>query len=284
MKDAQKFPRCSLKAAHRKQKLLMKTTLIGTLAIGAASAAMIGAASASVIASDDFTYADGALSGQNAGTGWASAWEKRGGTNTDAVTSGVGSATGDNSAVFDNQGVTYRTLSSTVTATGVTWVTVDMAFTAGNGGSSFIAIYLGLGDPPPAGDPTGGGQWSVGEQWGSTNWGVGSGADSTVPVSTDAAALHTLLFKIDHDAGKTDLWVNAADGALGAADSTNNLAPGAFDTVMFRAGGAGGTTRTVAFDNLIIADTLADVHVPEPSSAALLGLGGLALLRRRRRS
>ena len=263
----------------------MKHTLFNTLAIGAASAAMIGSASAVLIASDDFTYADGALTGQTGGTGWASAWEKRGGTNTDAVASGVGSATGDNSAVFDNQGATFRNLSSTVAATGVTWVTVDMAFSAGAHGTAFAAIFLGMGDPPATGDPTGGAGWSVGEQWASSEWSIGSSSYSGITASTDAAALDTLLFKVDHDAGTTELWVNAADGALGVADATAaTLAPGAFDTVMFRSGGAGGTTRTVAFDNLILGTELADVHtVPEPSSAALLGLGGLALILRRRK-
>ena len=279
------------------QLTIMKNTLFNTLAIGAASAAMIGSASAVVIAADDFSYPDGGLSGQNGGTGWDSlGWANRsvlGGNNvvdaTDAVLSGVASASGDNVSAagadpFGDQAVTFRSLGSTVAETGGTWVTVDMAFTAGAHGSAFVSIFLGLGDPPATGDPTSGSAWSVGEQWGSDKWSIGSASYSGVTASTDSAALDTLLFKIDHDLGVTGLWVNPADGALGAADAETNLAPGSFNSVMFRAGGQGGTTRTVAFDNLILATELVDVHtVPEPSSSALLGLAGLALILRRRK-
>ena len=43
--------------------------LFGALAIGAA------AAHGAIVASDDFSYPDGLLTGQNGGTGWSAAWD-----------------------------------------------------------------------------------------------------------------------------------------------------------------------------------------------------------------
>ena len=260
--------------------------------------ALVGSASAAIIASDDFSYADGALSGQNGGTGWATAWADRS-TLTgnavvdagDAVTSGVATVFGDNSGVFDDQGTTFRTLSSSIGGSGDIWLSIDMSFTSGAATDSFVSFQFRNGAPPATGDPTDGAQgaWRIGDEWTGTNWAVSSnstGASTTGTAST--GALDTLLVHIDYTAGTSSLWINAADGTtLGAPDASIATTPGTIDTVLLRAGGGGGTYRELSMDNLVIGTLESDVRivapVPEPFSAALLGLGGLALILRRRK-
>ncbi len=263
-------------------------------ALSAVSAALVGSSSAAIIASDDFNYTDGALAGQNGGTGWASAWENRignGAGNTDqgdAVTSGVATVFGDNSAVFDDQGTTYRNLTSTVAASGSVWVSVDMAFTEGLSTSSFVSLQFRTGDAPATGDPTdnANGAWRVGNEWTSLNWSVSTNTlNSTTTTPTSSTALDNLLVHIDYTAGTSSLWVNSVDGVpLGAADAQIAGTPSSFDTVLLRAGGGGTTFREMTLDNLTLATLESDVRtIPEPATTGLLGLSGLALLLRRRK-
>lgn len=262
----------------------MKRWQVGMLAATLCVGGLVLAqqANAAVVASDDFTYADGALAGASGGSGWAGAWAKRPGTNTDAVATGVGSVTGDNSAVFDNQGASYRTISGGAISTGDIWISVDMARTDANGtASSFVGFGLLAGAPPATGDPLLGTSLYVGETWAGATWDLQRGAVATGTGAT--TTMTNLVVHIDFTGGAIDLLVAPNKlAAPGAADASIAAVADAFDTILFRSGGAGATTRTLSFDNLVIGTTAADVgFVPEPASLALFGLGGLLMLRRR---
>lgn len=120
---------------------------------------------------------------------------------------------------------------------------------------------------------------------------------ATVWTTTSVALLNTALIRIDFGAGNVDtatLWMNPAPGdptlQTPSATTTGNFT---FDRVRPFAGNRnnqtldGVATPTNAaygsFDNFMIAESWNDIHpVPEPGSAVLAGLAGLALLRRRR--
>ena len=175
-------------------------------------------AHAVIIASDDFTYADGALEGSNGGSGWTGAWAKRPGTNTDAVNSGVASVFGNNSAVFDNQGASYRTMTEVIgDDENDVWIMVDMQRTSGAQTSAFVVFGLTFGAPPATGDPTG--AYFVGEEWGSSSWGV----TGTNIAGSDSTTMGTLVLHVNVATGDNELWLNPTSGQdLPAADVTKN--------------------------------------------------------------
>ncbi|NWK55082.1 PEP-CTERM sorting domain-containing protein [Verrucomicrobiaceae bacterium N1E253] len=82
-----------------------------------------------------------------------------------------------------------------------------------------------------------------------------------------------------------DMWVDPSDtssvAALGVADkawSGTDITPNSADWSQIRIG----TNDTISVSQLTAATTLAEA-VPEPSSTALIGLGGIALILRRRK-
>lgn len=115
----------------------------------------------------------------------------------------------------------------------------------------------------------------------SNGWGVQSGAN-TIAVDT---WYHVAVTKAGTSA---TIYINGsevANGSVGAGpDSFSNFNIGAWGTSRK----VDGTMDEVAIYNTALSDTRIAAHyaaasVPEPSSAALLGLGGLALILRRRK-
>ncbi len=85
-----------------------------------------------------------------------------------------------------------------------------------------------------------------------------------------------------------DLWLNpnlaGTTGFLGTAAATSDpyLSPGQVDGIVLAQSNIE-SSDLVKFDEYVIGETWGDVVVPEPASMVLLGLGGMALLRRRTR-
>ena len=265
-----------------------KTMKKSLLTMCAVYGTMIGTSSAVILASDDFTYADGPLAGNNGGTGWASAWEVRPLALVDTIVGGQAVVGGDNSLVFDQQATSYRNLATPVAAVGEVWMSVDLGFTSGGSDpNAFIGITFRSGDPADFGDPTDRG-WRVGDDWDGVADGftVEGGADGVATQSGfPSSVVSKVVVLIDYNLGSTSMWIDPANGPLGVPDAVDAGDAGTFDTFMIRTSGDGATYREATFDNFVLATTQAEVHnvVPEPSSSALLGLAGLVLILRRRK-
>ena len=125
----------------------------------------------------------------------------------------------------------------------------------------------------------------VGNSWPGLNYGIarpGAESESTIPyVVGTSARLVAKITVVDGGADNdlVELFVN--QGTEGTADASASYTIDDFTQLTHRAGNGSGQTT---LSNLIIADDYASAAaVPEPSSSALLGLGGLALILRRRK-
>jgi hypothetical protein len=164
-------------------------------------------------------------------------------------------------------------------------ITIDNNAGETGGGGFFTALQLYSGGSEKLG---------IGNDWNSLNWayfaGPGDDGNLTGPVPYVLGETVNIAVRVDFNASANDnftLWLNpvagVAEGSQAAAITTSITdRDGQFDNVRLRAGN--GLDAITTFDNIIFATEFADVvAVPEPSSAALIGLAGLALILRRRR-
>ncbi|MBX2850362.1 MAG: PEP-CTERM sorting domain-containing protein [Phycisphaeraceae bacterium] len=259
---------------------MFKTSLLAAVGVLASAQAFGG-----VIASDDFnSYSDGNLVGQGvAGSGWAGGWiNGPGGVGDKTVAGGAVQIVGSNSGAFRELATPFGT-SQTI------WISFDFHFTPpGNAGTvnTFGGLSLFVGTAG-SGEKT-----LLGDAFKKDVWGISSpgGLFENTSVSVfDAARTAVARITInDGSADVVDLWVGDNDtdpvdvsgGPLASLDQKNGSTPYDFAGVDHIRLGSGAASQ---FDNIILGDTAADVGaVPEPGSLALLGLGGLALIRRRR--
>jgi len=167
------------------------------------------------------------------------------------------------------------------------WLSVIAQKTGGPNNEAFGPLLLldgGPGDNFVMGirDPAGGksDNWSLGHRAGNTVF------DSSTAPTTD---LSWLVMRIDYNAGAEDvhLWVNPDPGTeplTGDADASVSDQNFTFDWIEVSAR----NDITGVVDEIRIGTEFADLTesddmsiVPEPASLALIGLGGLCLLRRR---
>ncbi|MEO0475030.1 MAG: PEP-CTERM sorting domain-containing protein [Planctomycetota bacterium] len=233
---------------------------------------MIGtSASATVIAEDDFSYADGALAGNGsaADAGWDGAW-----SDAQFFFGGTLVSSGSLSSVNSNVR-TQRVLSTTAGADNtILYVGFDydpgthfhgVEFYNGSNVSTDRTSYIGAPDADEF------------------SYNVGNNAEVESIDIAEPAGVNRYVIQFNFNAADADtaeVFINGASVASStvASDlSFDRISLGTF------AGGRPVTGGIDLFDNLVIATTFEEANIPEPSSLALIGLGGLMIARRRRK-
>lgn len=150
-------------------------------------------------------------------------------------------------------------------------------------GGSFVEANLTNGGGAASGP-------GFGNAFGQTQITIANNGTAGVTSSNFVQGVPSLLvMRFNQTNGDVSLWVNPDLGDLEAnntADATNTLGSvngSTFSTVLFRAGDFTPPVSTVDYTGFAVYyDGDTPFAIPEPSSLALLGLGGLLIARRRR--
>ena len=225
---------------------------------------------AAILVSEDFSYGNGGLNGQNGGTGFSNAW-----SSTTDVSGGV--VTGNDAS--------YRNLDAGATfgSSGTIWVSFDWGNSSQptkDGSYGGLTFYIGGSE-----------KFLIGNTWPNPAphdvWQMNGAAPTVV---LNYSGMKTGVAKITLGAGATsmvELWVGATGSPVDVSGPALTTASGrelaGVDRIRINGADFGGSGNQQSFDNLIIGTTMLDVDaIPEPSATLLGGLGMLALLRRRR--
>lgn len=242
--------------------------------VAASTFAVLGfavSASASIVLFEQFDYVDGPLLGTG---GWVSS---SGTASTLLVASGQavlkedGSAPEDLNKSFPNSaGDMYFGADFTVDDLGTPYVGTDNEYfihfkDTGFNFSARVDIVAAAG----------GGDFSVG--LGTDE----STADVTWATDLTYATTYRLVVKYDQVINQAEMWINPVSAASTSALGEDRPFAGDVVSAIGIRESFSSAGETVRVDNIVVGTTFGDVLVPEPASLALMGLGGLAMLRRK---
>ena len=107
----------------------------------------------------------------------------------------------------------------------------------------------------------------------------------TIPVDLALDTTHRFVVASDAATGRSTLYLDSATetGGTVATDATSALAAGLSSFALRQSTASGAGMGVLTADNLSVATTYAEAFaIPEPTSLAGVGLGAMAMLRRRR--
>ncbi|MBX2851129.1 MAG: PEP-CTERM sorting domain-containing protein [Phycisphaeraceae bacterium] len=233
---------------------------------------MIGtAASATIIAQDDFSYADGALNGNgsSADAGWDTGWD------TDFSSTGTLEVVGGQ--VVASLDARHRIGRVLTTPAGTDGSTLFVGFDY-DPGTRFNAIEFNNGEVGGT-DRT---SFLGEENEGLLEFLTGSAGTTEQIDLGSPTGTNRYVVQFNFGAANADTAQVFLNGvSVGTTSTPTDLT---FDRINIAAFTQNGDTTggIDAFDNLVIATTFEEANIPEPGSLALLGLGGLLIARRRR--
>ena len=229
-----------------------------------------GTANASVVAFDNFDYADGSLVPNGD-------WVNHSGTVGDLLVSS-GQAVVEHGAPSEDAHLMWTAVGGALYF-GIDFSVDDLGVPWAGGDSEYFAHFMGDGTYNFRGKldivaPSGAGDFSVGIAT------LSSTADATWATDLTYGTTYRAIVMFDQDANQAEMWIDAvleSDTSILGADEG---APGdPMDSFGLRQSDST-LNETIRVDNLIVGTTFGNV-VPEPATIALLGFGALALIRRR---
>lgn len=194
---------------------------------------------AEVIISEDFTYADGGLNGQNGGKGFSNAW-----TSSINVSGGIPNG---NSA-------STRSLATPFPATGTLWLSFDWGFAANpDPQAQFGGLTFFEGGTE---------RHLIGDVWNTGVWGLNGGSATSEP---NHGGMKTGVAKITLGAGATstvELWVGPVGSPVDVSGAPRATATGrdldGVDSIRIM-GSSFDANINQSFDNLLVGTTVANV-------------------------
>jgi hypothetical protein len=250
----------------------MKTILTKTTLAAFCCVALASAASAAVLVSEGFDYADGSLAGGNTGTGFSGAW----GAGDFTVTSGKAYSNPSSGTQASTQDRSLSGFSATTFT-----LTLDYAIVANlEGGYDFHVVLLDSGGQTVFSLGNRNNQGSSGEFYVAR---LGSnGSSQTVHKLNSTETFDDTMAIVFNVSGSS---VTAGVSSTKYPDMDTNLSRNDFGSAIdFSSGGTLRIEKSGLDQMQITVDNIQITDVPEPSaSLALLGLGGLAFMLRRRK-
>ncbi len=256
--------------SKNKNAKIMKITILTITA----TVALTSLAPAVVILSDNFDYADGSLV-TNGG------WTNHSGTTGDLLLAG-GKAVVQHGTPSEDANIAFTAVSGKIFY-GIDFSVGALAAAYAGSDNEYFAHFkdngFGFSARMDIVAPTGAGDYSVGIA------SDASTADSIWATDLIFGTTYRAVVEFDQDNNQAKLWINASLETDTSILGDDQADPGNSIIEFALRQSDSSENEAITVDGLVVGTTFADVvtAVPEPSSIALLGLGGLALILRRRR-
>lgn len=224
---------------------------------------LLGGVAADMILSDDFRYPDGALAGNDGGTGWGWEWENTGSGTVDVVdgaaslTYTIGAGGGFQSHEAKRwAGDWYGDDEPDI------WLRATVQKTKNNGSNySFggIGFYADEAEAGLLGD------FWTGDSQTANIWAAGRGDGIVESAGLAVTDLSDVIAHINYASGEISVWINADPSKLGDPDFIGS-GIGVFNVIRLRGGSDASGTESWTFDNLLLGTSASDVGIGDAPS------------------
>jgi hypothetical protein len=285
----------SEETVHSDQERVMRRFFISACVLGLVVGLTASVSQAALLVYEGFDYDPGTLRGNDGGgglIGWGGPWVRQDNTTAGVaatVTAGSMSYTdaGGNSLATSgnkasvpttsgNANRDFRNFGGTIVGTATPEVWLSFMAQAGSTGAGHVGVALFNGATEIV---------TLGKGGSPTNWGFAGPGTTTVNRSVDATTESLLVYRFLTDPGtgavSGSLWINPELDAAPTGTPDVTWTHSAFTINRIRVSQAQAAEFTMLLDEFRVGTTFESV-IPEPAAVGLLGLAGVAMLRRRR--